>query len=90
MFNMWITREAEFEIEPLTRKNPELKTYMDRSIFECGVRVHSYFGLFEEARRSRPTRRRIRSGLVDFTAGAVSAQPGTSVCFPHSVLRMAA
>ena len=48
VFGLWITREAEFELVPLAAKRPDLKAYIDRTVSDCGVRVHSYFGFYQD------------------------------------------
>ena len=47
-FVLCITREAEFELVSLAKKRPDLRAYIDRTVSDCDVRVHSYFGFFQE------------------------------------------
>lgn len=47
-YDLWITREAEFELMPLAAKRPDLTAYIERTISDCRIRVHAYFGFFQD------------------------------------------
>jgi len=46
-YSLFITREAEFEIPPIPEEKAELKAFIEKTIKDCEIRTHSFFGLFD-------------------------------------------
>ncbi len=47
-FCVCITREAEFEIPPISERKPELKAFIDKAIRDCSISTDSFFGFADE------------------------------------------
>ena len=47
-FNLWITREAEFEIKATPDDKAELKAFITATIAAANVRTQSFFGFYQD------------------------------------------
>lgn len=55
-FSLFITRAAEFEIPSIPENKAALKSFIERSINESGIKTHSYFGFYDEGHAAEDQR----------------------------------
>jgi hypothetical protein len=46
-YRLFVTREAEFEIPPIPANKAELKAFIEKTIKDCGIEIHSFFGFYD-------------------------------------------
>jgi hypothetical protein len=48
-FSLFLTREAEIEIPPIPERKAELKAFVEKTITDCEIKTHSYFGFYDQS-----------------------------------------
>ena len=44
---LFLTREVEFEIPPIPAEKVELKAFIEKTIKDCSIETHSFFGFYD-------------------------------------------